>query len=845
MHSISNDIRYALRGFRRSPLFAVVAVLSLAFGIGANTAIFSLLDQVLLRLLPVKQPEQLVIVAERGLRYGSSWGDNDISYPMYEDFRDHNQVFSGMFCRFGTSISLSAGTHAERVDAELVSGSYFPVLGVTAALGRILTPDDDRIPGGHPVVMLSYRFWQTRFSSDRSIIGKTILLNENRMTVIGVVQPGFDGVDLGSPSKVFVPVMMQAQVPPPYADGLKARRLQWVTAFGRLKPGIGIEQARASLQPLMHSILELEIQEPALRHYSEDDRQRFLHNRVDLLAGSQGWSDLREEMATPLRVLIALTGAVLLLACANLASLLLARAAMREKEMAVRLAIGAGRFRIVRQLIVESLLLAIFGGLAGLGLAYMGDHLLLVAYLPPDSAGDFAISAVPDFRVRAFTLATMLGAAVVFGLAPAIHGSRADIAPTLKDQAGSVVRGGRVLARKLLVGAQITLSLVLLIGAGLFLGTLANLQNQGPGFSTERLMSFTVNPTLNGYTSPRTRAFYEQLMADLETAPGITSVGSGTMPILKGYAWHNPVIVEGQSTDPGVDEPPVLCEISPNYFATLGIPVLAGRDFTARDGTIPMRAGGSPYSFAIINESFARKYFQGRNPIGLRMGTVDDRTAAPDVPMIEVVGVVKDAKYMNLRDAAPPQAYFPYLEADHFRYVTVYLRTRSRPEQAMEQVRGIVRRLDPDIPIYDMRTIEEDIGRSLKTERLVADLSGVFSGLATLLAVVGLYGVMAWTVTRRTREIGIRMALGALPGDVIGMVMREVLTLIGAGVAIGVPLALALSGLIRTQLYGVQPHDPVTVVCSTLALAAVAALAGFIPAMRASRVDPTRALRYE
>lgn len=843
MHSISNDIQYALRGFRRAPLFTVVAVLSLAFGIGANTAVFSLLDQVLLRLLPVKQPEQLVIVAERGIHYGSSWGENDISYPMYRDFRDRNHVFSGMFCRDGTSISLSTGTHTERVEAELVSGSYFPLLGVTAALGRIITPGDDRIPGGHPVVMLSYRFWRTRFSSDRSIVGKTILLNENRMTVIGVVQPGFDGVDLGYPAQVFVPVMMKAQMTP-YWNGLEERRAQWVTAFGRLKPGITMQQARASLQSLMHGILELEVQAPALRHYSEQDRRRFLHNRVDLVAGSRGWSGLREQMATPLRVLIALTGAVLLLACANLANLLLARAAVREKEMAVRLAIGAGRFRIVRQLIVESLLLSIFGGAVGLGLAYVADHLLLVAYLPPDSAGDFAISAVPDFRVLAFTLATMLATAIVFGLAPAVHGSRADIAPTLKDQAGSVVRGGRVLARKLLVGAQITLSLVLLTGAGLFLRTLANLQDQGPGFSTERLMSFSINPSLNGYTDPRARAFYEQLMDDLEAAPGITSVGFGTMPILKGYAWHNPVIVEGHSIDPGVDEPPVLCEISPNYFATLGIPILAGRDFTARDGTIP-RHIGVPWSFAIVNESFARKYFPGRNPIGLHMVTVDDRYDTPDVPRLEVVGVVKDAKYLNLRDAAPPQAYFPYLEGEHFRFMTVYLRTRSRPQQAMEQVRGIVSHLDRNIPIYDMRTLDEDIGRSLKTERLVADLSSVFSGLATLLAVIGLYGVMAWTVARRTREIGIRMALGALRGDVIGMVMREVSILIGTGVAIGIPLALALSGLVRSQLYGLEPHDPMTVIASTLVLTTVAALAGFIPAMRASRVDPTRALRYE
>jgi predicted permease len=836
MNLIWNDVRYALRGFRRTPLFTAVAILSLAFGIGANTAIFSLMDQVLLQLLPVKHPEQLVLLSERGNRYGDNWGANDISYPMYTDFRDRNQVFSGILCRFPTSISLGYGNRTERVNVELVSGSYFPVLGVTAALGRTLTPDDDRIPGGHPVAMLSYGFWQTRFSSDRSVIGKTIVMNGYAMTVVGVAQRGFDGVELGYKTKVFTPMMMQVQMWP-RLNRLVERRLSWVTVFGRLKPGVSIQQAKASLQPVMRSILEVEVQEPTLRHYSREDRQRFLKNWIDVLPGSQGWSGLREQMETPLWVLIALTGAVLLLACANLANFLLARARAREREMAVRLAIGAGRLQIVRQLLVESLLLSGFGTVIGLLLAFAADHLLLAAYLPSDAAGDLAISAVPDFRVLAFTLGVMFVTALVFGLAPAVHSSRADVAPTLKDQAGSVVSGGSAFARKLLVGAQITLSLLLLIGAGLFLRTLVNLESQGPGFSTERLLAFSVDPSLNGYSDEQVKTFYRQLEDALQAAPGVTSVGLGTMPILQGHGWQNPVIAEGSSEKPSQDHMPILNEIGPQYFATLGVPILNGREFTARDT--------APLKHAVINESFARKYFPGRNPLGLRIGLVDDRTAARDTLDTEVVGVVKDIKYENLRDVIPVQAYLPYLEDTHFRFMTVYLRTRLDPKQFMEQARQTVRRLDPNVPIFDMRTIDEQIDLSLKTERLVASLSTVFSGLATLLAVIGLYGVMAYTVSRRTREIGIRMALGALQGNVLWLVMREVLILIGAGIAVGIPLALAFSSLVRSQLYGLEPHDPLTLISSTLLLAIVAGLAGFVPALRASRVDPTNALRYE
>jgi predicted permease len=834
LEQIAQDFRYGFRSLRKSPLFTVVAVFTLAFGIGANTAIFSLMDQVLLELLPVRHPEQLVLVAERGIRFGGSWGDNDISYPMYRDFRDGNQVFSGMFCRYPTSVSLGYGDRTDRVEAELVSGSYFPVLGVPAVIGRTLTPNDDRVPGGHPVAMLSYSFWQSRFSSDPSMVGKQIVLNGYTFTVVGVSQAGFDGVEVGYKSKLFIPMMMQLQMTP-LSDRLEARSLSWVTAFGRLKPGVDMAQAKASLQPLMRNSLEAEAQEPELQHYSDYDRAQFLKNSVDVLPGSQGWSGLREHLQTPLWVLAALSGAVLLLACANLANLLLARATTREREMAVRLAIGAGRRRIIRLLLVESLLLAVIGTAVGLGLAFLADRVLLTIYFPTDSAGDLPISSVPDTRVLVFALGMMLLTALVFGLAPAIQSSQADIAPNLKDRAGSAVGGKQVLLRKVLVSGQMALALLLLIGASLFLRTLANLENTGPGFSTEHLMAFTVDPSLNGYVNDRAKDFFRRLTDNLQALPGVTSVGLSTMPMLQGHGWSNPVIAEGYLSDPGQEQQPICDMISPKLFTTLGVPIVAGRDFTVLD-TRPV---------AIINETLGRKYFAGRNPVGLHIGLVDDRTATPDTPNLEVIGVVKDLKYKNLRDPAPPQAYFPYWHDEKARFMTYYLRTSVDPQQLAQAVREQVRRLDPNIPVVDLRTVDEQIGLSLKTERLVASLSGAFGALATALAVIGLYGVMAYTVARRRREIGIRVALGALQSDVLWMVMQQVVVLSGAGLAVGALLAFALSSLIRSQLYGLQPHDPFTYVSAALVLAAAACAAGFIPSWRASRVDPMHALRYE
>jgi predicted permease len=827
------DVQYGIRTLAKSPAFTLVAMATLALGIGANTAMFSLLDQVVLRLLPVSHPERLVIVRETGNHYGNSYGANTISWPMFEDLRDNNQVFSGMFCRFSANVTIGYGERPAQIPAELVSGSYFPLLGVGAALGRTIAPDDDAVPDSRPVVVLSYSFWRSYFNGDRTVVGRTIALNSQAMTVIGIAQPGFDGVELGVPAKVFVPIMMKTEMTP-HSDGLKdrRRRLSWVTAYGRLKPGVSLEQAQLSLQPLMHSILEMEVQQPEFTRYATAaDRQLFLHNRVELLPGSE--NGLREYMQKPLWLLVALTAAVLLLACANLANLLLARATAREREFAVRLAIGAGRARIVRQLLLESLLLAAAGSILGLALAFLADRILLRIYLPADAAAEFVVSAIPDGRVLAFVVGVMLLTSLVFGLLPAVRGSRTEITLSLKDRSGALSAGG-ISLRRMLVAVQVSLSLLLLFGAGLFVRTLRNLQSLGPGFPTDHLLTFTIDPSLNGYSDEQTKSFYERLNVNLQTMPGVTSVGFSAMPLLKGYAWQNAVLGKDFEGAP-IEEQPVLSEVGPDYFATLGIPVVAGREFTAQDV--------GPAKYAVINESFAREYFPGRDPMGQLFGLVDDmEQVSPDT---EVIGVIPDRKYRDLRETPPPQAYFPYLEGTHFRFMNVYLRTQADPRQIEDELRARMRQFDPHVPVVGLETMNEQIGISLRTERLVASLSAVFGGLATLIAVIGLYGVMAYAVMRRTREIGIRMALGALRSNVIVMVMREVLLLIGAGLAAGTALALALADLIRSQIYGLSARDPLTFVGSAIVLTVAAGLAGFIPALRASSLDATTALRHE
>jgi predicted permease len=843
------DARYALRSWAKSPGFTLIAVASIGLGIGVTTAIFTLVDQVLLRRLPVKSPDELVQVTFEGSRYGSNWGDgSELSYPMYTAFRDQNQVFSGMFSRFGFEFQVGESVQPERVAGELVSGSYFPVLGVRPAQGRLLGEDDDRVPGGHPVAVLSHAFWTSRFGGDAEAVGRALVVNGRTYTIVGVTEPAFEGIELGRQTQVFVPLAMKAEVTPGW-NALDERLRRWIRVFGRLRPGATPEQARVSLEPIFRAQIELDLADKEFANAAPIARQRYQENRLSLLPGAHGRSNFRRSMTMPLWVLMGTAAGVLLIACANVANLLLARAAARSREMAVRLALGATRGRLVRQLLVESLMLSLAGGLVGLALAAFAAPLVLALFVDPEVPSP--VSTSPDLRILAFTvlLSTLTG--VLFGLAPALQATRPDVAPTLKDQAGSVLGGGARL-RKALVATQVAVSLLMLIGAGLFLRTLHNLLSVDVGFQTRSLVSFTVDPSLNGYEPEATRQFARNLLERLGTAPGVTAASLAGITLLEGNNWTSSMTIEGYAAGAEEDVGQHCNVVGPGYFRTMGIPLVRGREFDERDVAAPRpaatpapSAGPSdlpPFRVAIVNERFARQYFGSADPVGRRIGFgTNPGTPTP----IQIVGVVGDAKYSEIRDEVPRQVYFPYLEDSSPGGFTAYVRTSGAPEAAFGVAREAVRQLDPNLPVASPRTLEGQLERALSRERLVATMSALFGGLATLLSVVGLYGVMAYTVSRRTREIGVRIALGAGSRDIRWMVIREAMVVAAAGMAVAAPVAWWLSRLVASQLYGVTATDPVTTAGAVFLLAVVSLLAGLVPSARAARVQPTTALRYE
>jgi putative ABC transport system permease protein len=826
----------AFRTLTRTPFLTSIAVLSLALGIGANAAIFSIFDQVLLRALPVQEPDRLVNLGAPGPKPGSrscnQAGDCDVvfSYEMFRDLEREVKSFSGLAAHRGFGANLAHSTQTMDGEGMLVSGSYFQTLGVQPALGRLLAPGDDRNIGEHFVVVLSHGYWRDRLGADTGLLNQTLVVNGQPMTIVGVAPRGFKGTTLGTEPDVFVPITMRGVMTPGF-DAFDNRRNYWAYVFGRLAPEVSLEQAGAEINTIYKGIIE-EVEASLQSGMSEQTMERFLGKEVLLEDGLRGQSGMQAEVRAPLILLLSITGVVLLIACANIANLLLARGASRGQEIAIRSSMGASRGQLLRRLLTESLILGILGGIGSLFVARwtLGG---IIAMLPAEDTNFIMTSLRPS--VLWFTAALAIGTGVVFGLYPALNSTRVDLITMLKSNAGQP-SGARSAARfrSLLVTAQIALSMALLVSAGLFIKSLANISRVDLGLDAENIITFRVSPQLNGYEVAEIKALYEQMEDELAVVPGVTGVAAALVPIMTGSNWGNDVSVEGFESGPDVDANSRYNEVGPGYFRTLGMPLLAGREFTRSDIEDALLV-------SVINETFAKKFgLDSRDAVGkwMALGRGEELN-------IRIVGVVQDAKYANVKQEVPPLFFRPYKQTPRTGSITFYVKTSLAPAEILRAAPTVVRQLDANLPVENLKTLDQQIAEAVVADRILSTLSAAFAVLATLLAAIGLYGVLSYTVAQRTREIGVRMALGAGGKTVRGMVLRQVLRMTILGGSIGVIGALFIGRAADSLLFEMKGYDPIVVSIVVVVLGMVAFSAGYLPALKASKIDPMEALRYE
>jgi predicted permease len=829
------NLKLAFRTLFKTPFVTIVAILSLALGIGANAAIYSLFNQMLLAPLPVPQPERLVNFAAPGPIRGSnscgSAGDCDevFSYPMFRELEKASTAFSGIagHVLFGVSVAMPGQTPVSG-EGVYVSGSYFPVLGIRPALGRLLTPNDDQTIGGHYVTVLSYGFWQTQLGGDPSVIGKQLAVNGKQMTIVGVATDGFTGTTLGSRPYVFVPMTMRSALSTGWT-GYERRNSYWVYLFGRLKPGMTMAQGLSSVNATYKTLIN-DVEAPLQNGMSAQTLEKFRAKLITMTDGRKGQSNTIKQSRSPLTLLFAITGIVLLIACANIANLLLARAANRNMEMAVRLSLGATRRQLIGQVLTESVLLAILGGTVGVVVAYWtlnGVTALLPAQVQTTMQFHLSMPAV------AFTAVLSLTTGLLFGIVPALQSTRPDLVTELRNNSGKL-SGGRGAARfrTTLVTVQIALSMALLISAGLFIKSLRNISRVDLGIKIDNMTTFSIAPARAGYDSARAMALYGRVEDALAAIPGVTAVTASMIPLLAGNNWGEGVSVEGFKKDPDTDDGSRYSAVGADYFKVLGIPLLSGRDFTLADNDAAM-------DVAIVNEAFAKKFNLGTNAVGKRMSVGNDSLN------ITIVGLAKNSKYSEVKSNIPPVFVRPYRQAGRWTNNNFYVRSALRPEQVLRAIPDVIKAIEPNLPVDRLKLVSQQAEDNVFMDRMISTLSAAFAMLATLLAAVGLYGVLAYSVAQRTREIGVRMALGANGSRVRAMVLRQVGVMTVIGGVVGVAGAIALGRAAKSLLFQLEGHDPAVIAISILVLATVAFSAGIIPAQRASRVDPMQAIRYE